>query len=87
MAGGGMFNGSAAFGTQFFTTAANQYAILTLYPGSGGQLAVNVGAYVTDVPTPSSQPYEIHVAPNAIVEAETAGTYSYVLSWVIYQST
>jgi hypothetical protein len=83
LAGGGQFNGVASFGNVFFGTASNQYAILTVFPGSGGTL--NMGNIA--IPYPSGEPYEIHVPPSFNVYAEGAGLFTYILSWIIFQST
>jgi len=90
LAGGSNYSGVAAFGQIFFSTAANQYAIITLYPGGNGTLFESniVSGYNIDLPLPggSAFPYEVHVPPNCNVYSESGGDV-YIISWIIFQST
>jgi hypothetical protein len=91
---GGGVNNNFIYGTQFFTTAANQYAILMVYyPGPNPG---NIGIYTSPEPSvimiqaPSSistAPYQVYVPPGTIVEAEGVGGLDYALTWIIYETT
>lgn len=72
-------------GVALFTTASNQYAILTMAADSTTGKTVSIGGVVLPELV-STTPVSVYVAPStAVVLSATSGALS--TSWVIFQNT